>query len=236
MKHASTKKPPLLKRLLHRIFPPAPDFFSLLNDQCDLAVESTAKLVEFMAHADPAVGAEIRKLEHAGDRLKERNMDVLNRAFATVVDRDDIDRAIRSIDEILNYAKSTVREMEALHVTPDPAMAAMAGHIKEGTEALRRGYAKLAARQSEAAEAEATAAHKAERHTETIYREALSHLFDYTRLEKVLGDAGPEGTMAALQDVVFMFRHREIYRHLSNTADRVALAGAYLHDTIVKAI
>lgn len=82
------KKPPLLKRLLHRIFPPAPDFFSLLNDLCDLAVESTAKLVEFMAQADPAVGAEIRELEHAGDRLKERNMDVLNRAFVTVKSTD----------------------------------------------------------------------------------------------------------------------------------------------------
>jgi PiT family inorganic phosphate transporter len=43
-------------------------------------------------------------------------------------------------------------------------------------------------------------------------------------------------TLGALQEVVHMFRRREVYRHLSNAADRVALAGGHLHDSVVKAI
>lgn len=230
------KRTPLLKRLLHRVFPPSTDFFALLNDQCDLAVQSTAKLVEFMVSADPETGAAIRKLEHEGDKLKARNLDTLNRAFATVIDREDIDRAIRSIDEIVDYAKSTVREVEALNVKPDAEMAKMARLVHEGTEALRRGYGKLSHHQAEAAEAEASAAHKSERHTEKIYHEAISRLFNEERLEDILADAGPEGTLAAMKEVLRMSRRREVYRHLSNAADRVSLAGAFLHDTIVKAI
>lgn len=228
-------KESLVKRLLHRIFPVAPDFYSLLNDQCNLAVEATGKLVEFMQEADPEIAKAIRALEHAGDKLKARNLDVLNRSFATTFDREDIDRGIRSIDEIMNYAKTTVREVEALRVRPDAAMGEMATLIHEGTESLRRGYA-LLGRRGEAALAEATAAHKAERGTERIYRKALSSLFDDDRLVAMVADAGPDGTVTALREVVRIFRRREVYRHLSNAADRVALAGAYLHDTIVKAI
>ncbi len=229
------EKPSLLKRLLHRIFPVAPDFHALLNDQCDLAVVATAKLKEFMQDGDPELAKAVRALEHEGDKLKARNLDVLNRSFATSFDRDDIDRAIRSIDEIMNYAKTTVREVEALRVVPDVAMAEMAALIHEGTESLRRGYA-LLGHNAEAAEAEATAAHKAERSTEKIYRRALSELFDGDRLTAVVLDAGAEGTVVAMREVVRIFRRREVYRHLSNAADRVAIAGDFLHDTIVRAI
>ena len=35
-------------------------------------------------------------------------------------------------------------------------------------------------------------------------------------------------------DYINMFKRREIYRHLSNAADRVAAAGNTLHDIVVK--
>jgi hypothetical protein len=61
----------------------------------------------------------VRELEHAGDELKDRNMDVFNRAFSTPMDREELYRAISTIDHVINYAKTTVREMEALGVEPD---------------------------------------------------------------------------------------------------------------------
>ena len=48
------------------------------------------------------------------DELKRRNMVVLNQAFATPMDREEIYRAIEGIDHVINYAKTTVREMELL--------------------------------------------------------------------------------------------------------------------------
>lgn len=227
--------PSALRRWVQKLFPVAPDFYALLNDQCDLAVRTTEALVEFLRDADPVTGKAIRDLEHQGDDLKRRNLDILNRSFSTTLDREDIDRGIRSIDEILNYAKTTVREVEALQVTPDEDMAEMAARIHEGTQALCRGY-RLLGKDAEAAEAEAYVAHKAERNTEKIYRRALSRLLDDDRLAGVVAEAGDDGTIEAMREVVRIFRRREIYRHLSNAADRLALAGNFLHDTIVKAI
>jgi len=230
-----SSKPSALLRLVRKVFPVAPDFYALLNAQCELAVRTTEALVEFMRAADPITGKMIRKLEHEGDELKRKNLDTLNRSFSTTFDREDIDRGIRSIDEILNYAKTTVREVEALGVTPDEDMLEMAKRIHEGTQALCRGY-RLLGKDAEAAQVESYAAHKAERNTEKIYRRALSRLLDDDRLAEVVAAAGDDGTIRVAREIVRIFRRREVYRHLSNSADVVALAGNYLHDTIVKAI
>jgi uncharacterized protein Yka (UPF0111/DUF47 family) len=230
-----SKKPSALLRLVHKVFPVAPDFYALLNAQCELAVRTTEALVEFMREANPDTGQKVRDLEHEGDDLKRQNLDILNRSFSTTFDREDIDRGIRSIDEILNYAKTTVREVEALGVDPDEDMLQMALRIHEGAQALCRGY-RLLGKDAEAAQAEAYAAHKAERNTEKIYRRALSRLLDDDRLTEVVAAAGDDATMQAVREVVRIFRRREVFRHLSNSADVIALAGNYLHDTIVKAI
>ena len=34
--------------------------------------------------------------------------------------------------------------------------------------------------------------------------------------------------------VIDIFKHREVYRHLSNASDRLARAGEVLHDIVVK--
>ena len=58
-------------------------------------------------------------------------------------------------------------------------------------------------------------ARKAERKAEKSYRRAIAALFQ--------GD-----------DYITMFKRREIYRHLSNAADRMANCANTLHDIVVK--
>ena len=55
----------------------------------------------------------------------------------------------------------------------------------------------------------------AERRVEKAYRRAIADLFQ--------GD-----------DYINMFKRREIYRHLSNAADRMANCANTLHDIVVK--
>jgi hypothetical protein len=38
----------------------------------------------------------------------------------------------------------------------------------------------------------------------------------------------------AMNDVISIFKRRELYRHLSNAGDRLAHAGDNLHDIVVK--
>lgn len=206
--------PSLLRRLLDRVFPKTPDFFAMLSDQCRQVSHTTGLLVDFMETGNPEIGSQIRRNEHEADRVKVHNLHALNEAFSTPIDREDLYRAIMDLDEIVNYCKTTVSEMEVLGLTPDKHCLEMAMHIKLGSDALAQGYAKLAHQPQEAA-ADADNARKAERRVEKNYRHALADLFQ--------GD-----------DYIHMFKRREIYRHLSNAADRMAHCANTLHDIVVK--
>lgn len=208
------KRQSIVSRLFERVFPKMPDFFSLLAEQCQNVAQTAGRLVEFMESGDPAVGQSIRQDEHDADHIKIRNLHTLNEAFSTPIDREDIYRAIVDLDEIVNYCKSTVSEMEVLGLAPDKHCLEMAMHIKLGTDALVQGYSRLA-KDPQAAAADADTARKAERRVEKNYRRAISELF--------VGD-----------DYIHMFKRREIYRHLSNAADRMANCANTLHDIVVK--
>jgi uncharacterized protein Yka (UPF0111/DUF47 family) len=229
----SGKSDSVVTRLVDRVFPRMPDFYALMNDQCDVLVEAMHIFVDYMGQGSEEQGAAVRAIEKRGDELKMRNTDILNRAFATPMDREDIYRAIITLDMGMNYAKTTTREMEALGLDPDPFMLEMAVEYKHAAEALQQGFRKLTTNPVDA-EHDAAAARKAERNIEKIYRRALAALFDVDEMARKL-DAGERGSKAqAMFTVVEMFKRREIYRHLSNGADRLARAADRLHDIIVK--
>jgi uncharacterized protein Yka (UPF0111/DUF47 family) len=208
------QQPSIFRRLFDRVFPKTPDFYALLTEQCEHVAQTTGRLVEFMETGDATVGQCIRQDEHEADRVKIRNLHTLNEAFSTPIDREDIYRAIVDLDEIVNYCKTTVSEMEVLGLAPDKHCLEMAMHIKLGSDALVQGYARLA-KDPNAAAADADTARKAERRVEKNYRRAIAELF--------VGD-----------DYIHMFKRREIYRHLSNAADRMANCANTLHDIVVK--
>lgn len=225
----------VLGKVIGRVFPRMPNFFQLLNDQCDLAVQAGEALVEFMKTGTEQAAMRVRELEHEADTIKDRNMDVLNKAFSTPMDREELYRAISTIDHIINYGKTTVREMETLGVAPDDHTLEIAELLLDGAKALQQGY-RLLETDPGAAEASAAAARKAERNTEKAYRRALAELFDVesevARLEEHDGHTGGKALATAME----VMKKREVYRHLSNAADRVARAGEVLHDIVVKMV
>lgn len=224
-----------VSRLVDRVFPIMPDFYNLINEQCDLALEAMEAFVIFMETGDPEKAEQVAALEHQADTIKERNIDILNKSFATPMDREDIYRAITRIDHILNYGKSTVREMEVLRQSPDKYMLEMAVFLRDGAEALQSGFKKLSTSPADAKQ-DAEAARKSERNTEKAYRRALAELFDPEDYIDKLKDKEQhiDASIQAMNHVVDIFKRREVYRHLSNAADRLARAGEVLHDIVVK--
>lgn len=204
----------LLAIILDRVFPKMPDFFHMLTEQNQLVARTVDLLVEYMEHDGPAVADALKLDVHEADLIKVRNLHELNDAFSTPIDREDIYRAIMALDDIVVYCKTTVHEMDVLGVEPDAFMRDISRHIKDGVEALAKGYALLGSTPAEAAQY-ADAARKAERRAEKQYRIALSTLF--------------EGS-----DYVNMFKRREIYRHLTNAAHHMAQCANTLHDIVVK--
>jgi uncharacterized protein Yka (UPF0111/DUF47 family) len=204
----------LLAIILDRVFPKVPDFFQMLTEQNIRVAHTVNLLVEYMEHGDPMIADALKQNVHEADLIKVRNLHELNDAFSTPIDREDIYRAIIALDEIVMYCKTTVHEMDVLGVTPDDFMRNVSHCLKEGVDALANGFAKLRTTPATAA-LDADAARKAERHAEKLYRIALPTLF--------------EGT-----DYINMFKRREIYRHLTNAAEHMALCANRLHDIVVK--
>ncbi|MCP5559589.1 MAG: DUF47 family protein [Verrucomicrobiaceae bacterium] len=193
-----------------------PDFLAMLAEQSTRVFHTTSLLVDFMETGAATLSAQIVQEEHDQDALKIRNLQLLNEAFATPVDRENIYRAIIELDEVVNYCKTTIREMDMLGVTPDRFTLEIAMHVREGAEALAAGFSKLQMAPSAASD-DAERARKAERSAEKAYRRALAALF--------------QG-----EDFINMFKRREIYRHLSNAADRAASASFALNDIVVKMV
>lgn len=206
----------LLARVFERFFPRTPNFFLLLAEQSHQVEHTVGLLVQFMESGDVAIGERIREDEHAADKVKVKNIHTLNEAFSTPIDREDIYRAITTLDEVINYCKDTVSEMDALGLKPDAVTLEMARLLHEGVVALRGGFENLGTQPAAAAE-NANAARKAERRVEKLYRKALAQLFQ--------GD-----------DYIHMFKRREIYRHLTNGAERMAACANTLHDIVVKMV
>lgn len=245
------KPPSRWQQLWQRIFPQMPDFYAMLQAQCMLAERCTATLAAYMRNADPVLAEQVRTLESEGDRLKAKHLATLHHAFATPIDREDIYQSIAAIDEILNYAKSTVSEMQVLSLSPDEHTTAMADLMHSGAQALQRGYALLAS-QPLAAEPEAVAAYKTERATEQVYRKALAELFDpqhylttlteaqkqdaaaLTVLTNTLSAQESAGLTPAVGFMLEVLKRREVYRHMSNGADRVARVAEVLLDIVAK--
>ena len=198
-------------------------------------------LVAYVKSTDKDKGKHISELEKEGEELKQRNLEILNSAFSTPMDREDIYRAVVDVDHVMDYAKTTVREIYLFGVEPDKYILEMTEHLSEGTQALQKGFSLLKETPA-AAEAEAQKARKAERNVEKIYRSALVDLFDMKNYTQVIeaakkdSDTGDASTYHAVEHIMETFKRREVYRHLSNAADRLARAGNTLHDIIVKLI
>lgn len=204
----------IIERLIDRVLPKAPDFYAMLAEQ-SRHVELTVKLlVEYMETGSVEVGTRIVEDEHKADDVKQVNIRILNESFSTPIDREDIYRAIVNLDEVVNYCKDAVNEMEALGVTPDSFTLEMATLLLTSASALRSGFTKLGSSTAEAAQ-DAELARKTDRKVDKIYRVALAKLFT--------GD-----------NYIQMFKKREIYRHLTNAAERLAKCASTLHDIVVK--
>ena len=225
----------LALRLIDRVFPRMPDFYGLINEQCDLALEAMQVFTSFLESDDKEIAQKVRDLEHRADDLKHRNIRILNASFSTPMDREDLYDAIAGIDHIINFTKTTVFELRVFNVKPDKCMRKLTNQLTVGVEALRAGFA-LLEKDPAAAEPYAREAHKAERRMKKIYRRGLVMLLDKERFKQQNTSESAVPEDLALDFVVYVTKKREIYRHLSHAADRLARVSELLHDIIVKLV
>jgi predicted phosphate transport protein (TIGR00153 family) len=197
---------------------PRPNFTRMLQDQAEKALEGLDGLEAYLRNPTEEQARHVKQLEKEGDELRRILVNDLNRTFVTPIDREDIFALSRAIDDVLDYANTTVDEMTILRVEPNDYLRQMASLLREAAEELCHGVEHLMARPSLSAE-HAARAKTFENRVENVYREALADLF-----------SGPTD----LEQVVRMLKLREIYRHMSNGADRGDEAANIIGDIVVK--
>lgn len=220
------------QRLWMQVVPTMPDFHSLLEAQADNLRATIAALADYMQSGDPELAKPVQTLVEQGHGLRDRNLDLLYRSFVTPVDREDIYTLAMSIDHILDYLKNTVREVEVLQIEPDDWMRRMTAELGEGVASLALGLARFQPGKSEGI-ARSVQTREAERRVEDLYRDALEDMFSGEEYQTLTADGDPT-VRACLDFVVARIKRREVYRHLSNAADRLARAGEALRDISIK--
>lgn len=193
-------------------------FIQLLHDQAALTLEGMEALMKYLATRDPAAAEVLTRKEKEADEVRRIFIDELNRTFITPFDREDLFALSRTIDDVLDYAYSTVSEMDILQVEPTTYMQRMASLLQEAANELLQAVDRIENHPRVSTE-HAQRAKALENRVEGVYREALADLFR---------------DVEDIQHVVRMMKLREVYRHLSNAADRGDEAANVIADIVVK--
>lgn len=204
---------------LRDFFKPRQDnFLRLLVDQAKKTLEGLEALEEYMRTGDERQAKLVAQCEKEEDELRRILIDDLNRTFVTPIDREDIFALSRAIDDILDYAYTTVDEMTIFNVAPNPYLQRLVAVLREAADEIHLAVCNLKERPNLASQ-HAARAKVLENQAESIYREAIADLF-----------RGPK----TVDDILYMLKMREIYRHLSNAADRGDETANVIGDIVVK--
>jgi predicted phosphate transport protein (TIGR00153 family) len=198
-----------------KFFSPKTDFYALLRMQSQKTLEGMGALSIWINEKSQAYCDQVIECEHQADQLVLDLDKKLVDSFITPFDREDIyDLSIR-LDEVINAAKATVREVEALDISVDDYFAReMLLVLLEGTRCLNQSFIALNRNLNESAQ-QATFARKAENRASKLYRTAMRALFendDFKKIEKT----------------------KELYKSLMLIAQRLDEVAAKLLHVIVK--
>jgi len=193
-------------------------FIRLIYHQAALTFEGLEALNDYMATQDQKTAELVVRKEKEADEARRILICELNKTFVTPFDREDIFALSRTIDDVLDYAYSTLTEMDIFKVTPTPFMQQIVSLLRDAAYELMLGVNCLEDHQAVVSE-HARRAKSIENRIEGVYREALADLFE----------GGDD-----IKHVLRILKSREVYRHLSNAADRVDEAANVLSDIVVK--
>lgn len=145
-------------------------------------------------------------------------IDDLHNTFITPIDREDIYNISNALYDMVDYALTTIDEMHILKVKPDDFIKEMITLVRRQMEELQSVMMRLSKNPRVAGE-HVMEAKRLEKKVEKVYRKAIKELF--------------EGTMN-LETLPNLFYKREVYRHISNMADKAETAANIFGMVVMK--
>jgi len=200
--------------LLDWLFPKEKDFYKMLAEQSDVTLKGVNLFCEYMGSSSDISNQQIVDAEHEGDSARRLLIDDLNKTFITPIEREDIFSLSRAVDDILDITKSAVEEFNIYKLSPNDFLKSISYKITESVEHLHQAISLLKEHPAISIE-KCTLAKDGVDEVELLYYEALAEL-------------------AESEDVKYMFKMREIYKHLLQVSLRVNDSANIILDIIVK--
>lgn len=175
------------------------NFFDLLTKQSELLAKGMHLLHEYCLTGDEKVADAVIKTEDEGDMVRRILVDEINKSFITPFDREDLFKLSSKLDEILDYAKTSVDEIRLFKVKADTEMTDITAALSEMADHIILAVSNMEH-------------HEAISSDEAIYVKAM---------ENKVGDLTVKALTKLFDEADFrsIFKYREIYRHLNQTAD-----------------
>ena len=188
------------------------NFYSLLIQQMEVIRDAVEALCQYCAEPTQEKGDFVKTKE--ADAVRRELVEDINRTFITPIDREDLFRLSSSVDDLADYAWTTVKELRIYEIEPDEHLQQMAGTLLEMANGLLVCMENLEKNQARVYE-EATRVKKLENTLNVQFHRSIAELFASDDLKRIL-------------------KYREIYSHLNHASDKGDASADILLDIIVK--
>jgi hypothetical protein len=189
-------------------------FFDLLVQHSALLAQAARTLRDYVLTGDVELADKVARLELQGDDVLAQLVSAIRDSFVTPLDRQDLYNLGETIDDMIDYLSNAAVEFRLFRVASTGPMHVMCGILVDAADQIEAAVIAIS-KDANAAIGHATTACDCENRMEDVYREALAELFDG-------------------EDIRAMLKVREIYRHLSNSADRGDAVGKLIGKIVVK--
>jgi predicted phosphate transport protein (TIGR00153 family) len=181
-------------------------FFDLFEESARNVVRTAhalKHLVDNWEHLE-ACFAEITEFEHRGDSITHEIIALLNRAFITPFDREDISLLAHSLDDVVDFIDSAADAMSLYKVNkPGERAKELADIIVQGAVEVEKAIPMLRShKELKNILPRCVEINRLENMADRVYRSALAELFDNTT------------------DLARVIQWREIYLHMETATDR----------------
>ncbi|MCL4297829.1 MAG: DUF47 family protein [Anaerolineae bacterium] len=193
-------------------------FVELLIQQSETTVEGIKLMESSLNRPDAAALDQMRAKEYEADEFRRILIDELHNTFITPFDREDIFNLSLHIDEMIDYALTTLEEMTLLRVDADEHLRTMVTLVRQEAEELAMAMHRLSANPRVAGD-HARRAKKLENEVDHLYRVAVAELFTKPK---------------DFKELMALLKRREVYRHVSNMSDRADAAANVFGMVVMK--
>jgi hypothetical protein len=118
-------------------------FVDLLDAQVDAVLKAVEVIRSSVADEDTSCDDEMQRLEGIGDERRAELIRELSRSLNTPIDREDLFRLSRSIDDVLDNLRDFVRELGLYAPTDRTGFDPILQAVGEGMDGLRGAIAKF---------------------------------------------------------------------------------------------